>query len=173
MARLLLLLLFAMMACNDIASSSSHLMCGENVGCQAAFVCDQNTNQCVPVRQGDTVQDGSIMQDSGVIGADAARVPLDTAIPDGTSDDSDGDSIANGSDNCPNIDNADQLDRDDDGLGDACDARPNHTDLKLSGHFLLFGGLAVDDNHTLRGRGRSAHGVVTDGELRLRGGFSP
>ena len=113
------------------------------------------------------------MQDLAMTESDAAMDEHDMATADAASEDSDGDGIADESDNCPNVDNAGQLDKDDDGLGDACDARPDHTDLKLTGHFLLFGGLAVDDNHTLRGRGRSAHGVVTDGELRLRGGFSP
>ena len=36
--------------------------------------------------------------------------------------DIDGDGILNETDNCPNIDNADQLDNDGDGAGDLCDA---------------------------------------------------
>ena len=96
--------------------------------------------------------------------------PADAVIMEG---DGDGDGIADETDNCPSVENADQADGDNDGLGDACDPRPNHADLKLNGHFLLFGGLLVDDIHTLRGSGHSAHGVVTDGTLRLRGGFSP
>lgn len=35
--------------------------------------------------------------------------------------DSDGDGIADSADNCPNVANADQIDTDNDGLGDACD----------------------------------------------------
>jgi hypothetical protein len=39
--------------------------------------------------------------------------------------DSDGDGIADGSDNCPNRYNPDQIDKDRDGIGDACDNCPN------------------------------------------------
>ena len=97
----------------------------------------------------------------------------DMALVDAGSVDGDGDGVSDGVDNCPDIDNPTQTDGDNDGLGDACDPRPDYADLKLNGHFLLFGGLLVDDTHTLTGAGRSAHGVVTDGELKLRGGFSP
>ena len=37
-------------------------------------------------------------------------------------DDTDGDGVANGGDNCPTHSNADQLDQDGDGVGNACDA---------------------------------------------------
>lgn len=40
---------------------------------------------------------------------------------DDPSGDSDGDGVANGSDNCPTASNADQMDSDGDGLGNACD----------------------------------------------------
>jgi hypothetical protein len=36
--------------------------------------------------------------------------------------DSDGDGVLDGSDNCPNVANADQIDSDGDGVGDACEA---------------------------------------------------
>src|ERR1041385_2745463 len=38
-----------------------------------------------------------------------------------TSDDADGDGIADGVDNCPTVANPDQADQDGDGIGDACD----------------------------------------------------
>jgi len=42
-----------------------------------------------------------------------------------TIEDADGDGIADGSDNCPNNANSNQLDTDNDGLGDVCDPTPN------------------------------------------------
>ncbi len=44
------------------------------------------------------------------------------ALPDVCDDDIDGDGLANASDNCPEVDNADQADSDGDGVGDACSA---------------------------------------------------
>ena len=121
----------------------------------------------------DAALDSTSRPDFATVEADAESIEADMAMTDSSIDDADGDGIADAVDNCPMIGNVDQMDTDDDGLGDACDARPNTPDLKLSGHFLLFGGLLVDDTHSLNGVGRSAHGVVTDGTLKLRGGFSP
>jgi hypothetical protein len=42
--------------------------------------------------------------------------------------DSDGDGVANGDDNCPDVANPDQADADGDGTGDACDGCPNDPD---------------------------------------------
>jgi len=42
--------------------------------------------------------------------------------------DADGDGIADDSDNCPSVSNADQADNDGDGAGNACDATPNGDD---------------------------------------------
>ncbi len=47
-----------------------------------------------------------------------------SATPSGSPGDADGDGITDDADNCRNVANADQIDTDDDGLGDACD--PDH-----------------------------------------------
>ncbi len=47
--------------------------------------------------------------------------------------DTDGDGIADGADNCPNVANADQADTDGNGIGDACDAAPPAPDGDLDG----------------------------------------
>lgn len=49
------------------------------------------------------------------------------------SGDTDGDGVANAADNCPSIANADQADRDDDGLGDACDPQTCGNGTRESG----------------------------------------
>ena len=46
----------------------------------------------------------------------------DGLVDENCIDDGDGDGIADGSDNCPNVSNPDQTDTDGDGIGDACDS---------------------------------------------------
>jgi hypothetical protein len=50
---------------------------------------------------------------------------FDEVINGGNLVDADGDRIPNGKDNCPAISNADQKDRDGNGIGDACDQQAN------------------------------------------------
>ena len=106
------------------------------------------------------------MPDPDAESVDAA--PADAAVADG-----DGDGVADADDNCVDADNPDQTDTDDDGLGDACDANPEVADFSLRGGFILFGGLLVDDENTLQGRGHTAHGQSSNGEFTVRGGFRP
>ena len=48
-----------------------------------------------------------------------------------SADDRDGDGVSNAEDNCPDIENPDQLDSDNDGAGDACDAAPETANYKV------------------------------------------
>ncbi len=43
----------------------------------------------------------------------------------------DGDNVEDGVDNCPDVANQDQIDTDNDGVGDACDPRPTFADMDL------------------------------------------
>lgn len=62
------------------------------------------------------------------IGVDAA-VPM----PDG-----DGDGVPDAQDNCRSVANPDQVDRDGDHLGDACDDQPGVANFRLTGQLLFF-----------------------------------
>lgn len=56
---------------------------------------------------------------------DATTQGADASTPDRvTADDTDGDEWPNAVDNCPNVPNPEQRDRDSDGVGDACDSCP-------------------------------------------------
>jgi hypothetical protein len=180
--RLLPFLLCALLGCDDNAGSkpAGYFVCSDGIGCQAGFRCDANTNQCVPAPDADVVPDAATTPDAMPTEPDAATIEPDTSIieadagsPDAEIADSDGDGIADEADNCPAVDNPDQLDSDGDERGDACDTRPNHADFQLHGSFLLFGARMVDDNQTVIGGGHTAHGHVSDGEFTLQGGFRP
>lgn len=157
----------------------SYFTCDESVGCQAGYTCNLETQRCVPSADGGALSDASGMADA-FLAADMgealdamseidAMSEVDAAMPA----DSDEDGVADTDDNCLNAANPDQSDTDADGRGDACDARPEHADFQLFGQFLLFGGLLVDDDYSLQGGGFTAHGLVSDGEFQLRGGFAP
>ena len=68
----------------------------------------------------DTINPGYRAGEQISFGPDFERaIYTSDGVPD---PDSDGDGVADGSDNCLDVANADQLDSDGDGLGDACDA---------------------------------------------------
>ena len=188
MYRIVLLSALALaLGCEDSTDGPRAFVCSESLGCQSGFVCDTATSQCVP----DTRTDAGSQVDAGGPDPDATEPPVDAgptrdaggpadsggvdagSTPDAAPADGDGDGLADGLDNCPEVANEDQADGDGDGLGDACDARPENADFRLTGGFLLFGGLLVDDTHTLNGGGSSARGQSTDGVFTLKGGLAP
>lgn len=59
-----------------------------------------------------------------------------------TGDDTDGDGVADGTDNCPGVKNADQADGDGDKIGDACDCAPN--DAQVAAYKLVDDDLSAD-----------------------------
>ena len=58
--------------------------------------------------------------------------PSTSSTPQPSSPDTDGDGIADTSDNCPDVVNQDQADSDADGLGDACEIKPPSADVSVS-----------------------------------------
>ncbi len=68
------------------------------------------------------------MQPTSTPAPSPTGTPIETPVvsaPPTDPNDSDGDGVANGSDNCPTISNADQADDDKDGIGNACDPTSN------------------------------------------------
>ena len=165
MGRLLLLTAVLLAGCDDNAGSNpaEFFVCSDSIGCQTGFLCDENTNQCVPAPDADLAPDAATTPEP-----DMAVIEADAGAADG-----DGDGVPDNIDNCVDIPNPDQADSDGDELGDACDARPEHADFRLNGSFLLFGGRLVDEDQTVTGGGHTAHGQMSDGEFKLRGGFRP
>jgi cysteine-rich repeat protein len=84
--------------------------------------------------------------------------------------DSDGDTIIDPIDNCPNTPNTDQADSDGDGAGDVCDPNPQRRDFKLRSRLdVSSSGRALGDEHRLHGiSGSSAPAQGVNREFRLR-----
>lgn len=70
----------------------------------------RGNGQCEWVADGDTSCNGPVQACTGSV-----NPPTDT----------DGDGVADGSDNCPTLSNADQADNDSDGIGNVCDSTPD------------------------------------------------
>lgn len=110
-------------------------------------------------------------QDAGADTEDAGTTGLD---PGGsTMQDEDSDGIRDQVDNCPDVANADQMDRDSDTQGDACDPRPDVPDLVLSGQSLIISERAADAEHILDADISISSVESSDGEFFLMGTLQP
>ncbi len=96
---------------------------------------------------------------------DALRPP---PLPDG-----DADGLPDVLDNCPARANPDQSDRDGDHRGDACDARPDHLDLRLSHGVLLYFGTPPAEVERPTQTGQSSAGQSAGETYVLTGRLIP
>ena len=113
-------------------SPATGVECGPGGACPDPLVCAPATNTCERTR-GDAPVDAAL------------DAPIDATINPGcpplTMHDEDGDGVVDNCDNCPGIANANQADTTEampDGVGDACDPRPNDAD-----RIVLFEGFAA------------------------------
>ncbi len=111
----------------DVFISVEDIDNGSSDNCAIKFMKLSNTDfSCYPI--GDyavtlIVEDisGNIEEATAIISIDGDDLDHDL-IPDSCDGDMDGDGIINSEDNCPTIPNTDQLDIDNDGIGDVCDS---------------------------------------------------
>lgn len=134
-----LLALLSACGCDDEPAAG---VCTTNRDCTGGLVCvsmvcrppaDQDAGEDAGAGEPDAgaeVPDSGVLPDSGAADGGAPEdsgVALDSGVlPDSgprpdSGVDGDGDGVGDSEDNCPNVPNPNQLDRDLDGLGDACD----------------------------------------------------
>lgn len=87
--------------------------------------------------------------------------------------DQDSDGIRDDIDNCPELANADQMDRDSDTQGDACDPNPDVPDLVLSGQSLVISERSSDSEFILDADISISSVESSDGEFFLMGTLQP
>ena len=126
----------------------------------------------------DPVDDaGAPFEDAGIPEEDAGSPDTDAGVP--TPDagpgmiDEDNDGIRDAVDNCPDLANADQMDRDSDTQGDACDPNPDVPDLILSGQSLVISERSSDSEHILDADIGISSVESSDGEFFLMGTLQP
>ena len=78
--------------------------------------------------------------------------------------DVDGDGVSNDSDNCVSVANADQADRDGDGLGDACDGQPENPQFTVTEQVVQPTLKSSNGAHSIETGGRIAVTVSTNGQ---------
>ena len=76
--------------------------------------------------------------------------------------DDDGDGVLNTADNCPTVANANQVDADGDGAGDACDSTPNGPDVDVDGVGELVDNCDTVANQSQSDRDKNGRGDLCD-----------
>ena len=175
--------------------------CTSDSECLNGQACDTASGDCVPIAQGGSAGQGGEAGDGGSAGSAGAAGQGGAAGSAGAggesgnageggaagsagsagtggeggglAQDSDGDGVVDGADNCRDIANADQMDSDGDGAGDACDDEPETANYQISGQLLLVGGTSVDDDHTMQSAASQGVHECTSENYRLNGRILP
>ena len=81
--------------------------------------------------------------------------------------DVDADGVVNADDNCVSVANAEQSDRDGDGLGDACDMQPKTPQFTMTEQVVSARITATDGRYTVENGSRDVVTVSTDGAFTM------
>ena len=166
--------------CSDDALNGSLKDCStDDIGCSLGLVCvlmEDDRHRCMSedVHLDATVPtfDATIPTFDATMAMPDARVDIfDALLPQDAelAADGDDDGIEDLLDNCPDTPNVDQIDEDNDGLGDPCDTDPNVQNFILNGQVLILGGSSIDDRYTIKSKVTTAAGELTDGQLIMMG----
>lgn len=159
--------------CSNEALTPSMSDCNiDGIGCSMGFICqlmDDGQYQCISEY---TEIDATLpMTDVMIIEMDARVDIFDAQVPQDSEVilDADGDEVVDSLDNCPDEPNFNQIDSDNDGLGDVCDLEPNIQNFILGGQTLIMGGISIDDDYTIESKITIGTKDHTDGQLILTG----